>query len=141
MSWVKRGLVFFLRPHQELLVDDGVRAGVEWEEVIRIDGMVKLLLEQFDVPYIPVASLSMQERVRLVERVLQLAGLPSSNDVRSITPASAAATTFADVAKAVKQSHAASAHSVAGMLTPNPTPANQNLSQDPTRQGPHSGSR
>ena len=39
--------------------------------------MVKLLLEQFDVPYIPVASLSMQERVRLVERVLDLAGLPS----------------------------------------------------------------
>ena len=61
MNWVKKGIVFFLRPHQELLVDDGVRAGVEWEEVVRIDGMVKLLLEQFDVPYIPVASLSMQE--------------------------------------------------------------------------------
>ncbi|MEM7375801.1 MAG: hypothetical protein AAF587_44835, partial [Bacteroidota bacterium] len=27
----------------------------DWEEVIRIDGMVKLLLELFDVPYIPVA--------------------------------------------------------------------------------------
>jgi hypothetical protein len=27
------------------------------------------------VPYIPVASLSMQERVRLIERVLALAGL------------------------------------------------------------------
>jgi len=76
MQWVKQGVVFFLRPHKELLVDDGVRAGIEWEEVVRIDGMVKLLLEQFDVPYIPVASLSMQERVRLVERVMQLAGLP-----------------------------------------------------------------
>jgi hypothetical protein len=30
----------------------------------------------FDIPYIPVESLSMQERVRLVERVLGLAGLP-----------------------------------------------------------------
>ena len=70
MQWVRQGVVFFLRPHRELLVEDGVRAGVEWEEVLRIDGMVKLLLEQFDVPYIPVASLSMQERVRLVERVL-----------------------------------------------------------------------
>lgn len=77
MQWVRQGVVFFLRPHRELLVEDGVRAGVEWEEVLRIDGMVKLLLEQFDVPYIPVASLSMQERVRLVERVLELAGLPS----------------------------------------------------------------
>jgi len=77
MQWVRQGVVFFLRPHRELLVEDGVRAGVEWEEVLRIDGMVKLLLEQFDVPYIPVASLSMQERVRLVERVLELAGMPS----------------------------------------------------------------
>ena len=30
---------------------------------------------RFDVPYIPVESLSMQERVRLVDRVLQLGGL------------------------------------------------------------------
>jgi nicotinamide riboside kinase len=76
MNWVRQGIVFFLRPHRELVVADGVRAGLEWEEVIRIDGMVKLLLEVFDVPYIPVESLSMQERVRLVERVLDLAQLP-----------------------------------------------------------------
>ena len=76
MQWVRQGVVFFLRPHREMLVEDGVRAGVEWEEVVRIDGMVKFLLEQFDIPYIPVATLSMQERVRLVERVLELAGMP-----------------------------------------------------------------
>lgn len=75
MRWVRGGVVFFLRPHQELVVADGVRAGLAWEEVLRIDGMVKLLLEIFDVPYIPVESLSMQERVRLVERVLDLADL------------------------------------------------------------------
>jgi len=72
---VRGGVVFFLRPHKELVVTDGVRAGVEWEEVVRIDGMVKLLLELFRIPYIPVASLAMQERVRLMERVLDLAGL------------------------------------------------------------------
>lgn len=72
---VRGGVVFFLRPHQELVVGDGVRAGVEWEEVVRIDGMVKLLLELFRIPYIPVASLAMQERVRLMERVLDLAGI------------------------------------------------------------------
>jgi nicotinamide riboside kinase len=77
MNWVRQGVVFFLRPHRELVIADGVRAGLEWEEVLRIDGMVKLLLEVFDVPYIPVESLSMQERVRLVERVLDLAGLSS----------------------------------------------------------------
>jgi nicotinamide riboside kinase len=75
MDWVRDGVVFFLRPHRELVKADGVRAGLEWEEVVRIDGMVKLLLEIFDVPYIPVESLSMQERVRLIERVLGLAGM------------------------------------------------------------------
>lgn len=84
MQWVRQGVVFFLRPHRELLAEDGVRAGVEWEEVVRIDGMVKLLLEQFDVPYIPVASLSMQERVRLVERVLDLAGMPRTQSGKPV---------------------------------------------------------
>ena len=89
MGWVRQGVVFFLRPHRELIVADGVRAGLEWEEVLRIDGMVKLLLEVFDVPYIPVESLSMQERVRLVERVLDLAGLLPGGTARA---AGAAAT-------------------------------------------------
>jgi nicotinamide riboside kinase len=80
MDWVRSGIVFFLRPHREMLKADGVRAGLEWEEVVRIDGMVKLLLEVFDVPYIPVESLSMQERVRLVERVLDLTELPQANE-------------------------------------------------------------
>lgn len=75
MASVKSGLVFFLRPHRELLREDGVRAGVQWEEVLRIDGMVKLMLEMFGIPYIPVDCLSMQERVRLLERVFSLAGL------------------------------------------------------------------
>jgi len=94
MRWVKSGIVFFLRPHPELVVADGVRAGVEWEEVLRIDGMVKLLLEIFDVPYIPIGSLSMQERVRLVERVLDLTELQrvdasdnASSDAEAEAPA------------------------------------------------------
>ncbi len=75
MESVREGIVFFLRPHPSLVVPDGVRSGLAWEEVVRIDGMVKLLLEMFAVPYLPVESLAMQERVRLVERVLDLAGL------------------------------------------------------------------
>jgi nicotinamide riboside kinase len=75
MDSVREGLVFFLRPHRELLVEDGVRAAVEWEEVVRIDGMVKILLELFSIPYVPLQSLSMQERVRTLERVLGLAGM------------------------------------------------------------------
>jgi nicotinamide riboside kinase len=75
MQTVRSGLVFFIRPHRDLLASDGVRAGVQWEEVIRIDGMVKLMLELFRIPYIPIDCLPMQERVRLVERVLALAGV------------------------------------------------------------------
>ena len=86
MESVRAGLVFFLRPHRELIVADGVRAGLEWEEVVRIDGMVKLLLEMFRVPYIPVESLSMQERVRLFERVLDLAGLEKKRSVETNGP-------------------------------------------------------
>jgi hypothetical protein len=80
MESVKEGLVFFIRPHRDLLADDGVRAGVAWEEVLRIDGMVKLMLEMFAIPYIPVDCLPMQERVRLLERVFSLAGLEPARD-------------------------------------------------------------
>jgi len=71
MKWIKEeGKVFFLRPHQELLKNDGVREKVIWESVIRIDGMIKLMLEMYSIPYIPINCMSMQERVRTVEFVL-----------------------------------------------------------------------
>lgn len=70
MDWVSEGLVFFVRPQRELLRADGVRAGLDWESVVRIDGMVKLLLEQYRISYLPIDTPSMQERVRVVEFVL-----------------------------------------------------------------------
>jgi hypothetical protein len=75
MKWVSEGIVFFLRPHQSLLKDDGIRAGVSWDSVLRIDGMVKLMLEQHGITYLPIESVSMQERVRAVEFVLGRCGL------------------------------------------------------------------
>ena len=75
MAGVREGVVFFLRPHRELLVDDGVRERSDWDEVVRIDGMVKLMLEMFAIPYIPISCLPMQERAHTVSRVLELAGL------------------------------------------------------------------
>lgn len=71
MRWVSEGIVFFLRPHESLLKEDGVRAGVSWDAVVRIDGMVKLMLEQYRIKYLPVESVSMQERVRAVEFVIE----------------------------------------------------------------------
>jgi predicted ATPase len=70
-EWVAQGIVFFVRPHRDLLKDDGVRAGVTWESVLRIDGMVKLMLEQSRIPYLPIESSSMQERARAVDFVLR----------------------------------------------------------------------
>ena len=75
MKWVSEGVVLFLRPHQSLLREDGVRAGVSWDSVLRIDGMIKLLLEQHRLSYLPVESVSMQERVRAVEFVLARCGV------------------------------------------------------------------
>ena len=71
MEWVAQGIVFYVRPHRDLLKDDGVRAGVTWESVLRIDGMVKFMLEQSRIPYLPIESASMQERARAVDFVLR----------------------------------------------------------------------
>ncbi len=71
MEWVAQGIVFYLRPHQELLREDGVRAGVTWDSVLRIDGMIKLMLEQSRIPYLPIESALMQERARAVDFVLK----------------------------------------------------------------------
>jgi hypothetical protein len=90
MKWVARGTVFFLRPHPTLLKEDGVRAGVDWDSVVRIDGMIKLLLEQYRIQYLPVESVSMQERVRAVEFVLSRVGVeaaPLPLPVRAIAAA------------------------------------------------------
>jgi nicotinamide riboside kinase len=70
-EWVSQGIVFFVRPHRDLLKEDGIRAGVTWESVLRIDGMVKLMLEQSRIPYLPLESASMQERARAVDFVLR----------------------------------------------------------------------
>jgi hypothetical protein len=75
MEWVSGGIVFFLRPHPSLLKCDGVRAEVTWESVLRIDGMVKLMLEMYRISYLPIESVSMQERVRAVEFVLARCGV------------------------------------------------------------------
>jgi hypothetical protein len=71
VDWVREGTVFFLRPHRSLLREDGVRETPTWDGVVRIDGMVKLLLEINRIPYLPIESSSMQERVRVVEFALK----------------------------------------------------------------------
>jgi len=64
-----------------------VRAGVSWESVLRIDGMIKLMLEIHRVPYLPIESVSMQERVRAIDFVLARAGLSQLMTERKLASA------------------------------------------------------
>ena len=73
MRRISGGVVFFVRPHRDLLHEDGTRESPQWESVVRIDAMIKLLLELHKVAYFPLHSSSMQERVRAIEAVVDLA--------------------------------------------------------------------
>jgi cytidylate kinase len=64
--------VFFIRPAMSVMNNDGVREKVEWEELIRIDAMVKFMLEMWGLRYFQINTPSMQERIRLVDAVLSL---------------------------------------------------------------------
>ena len=85
MAWVSDGIVFFIRPDRQLLREDGTRESPYWESVVRIDGMVKLMLEQYRIPYMPISSVSMQERMRVVDYVLSDLKKGPTGALRSIT--------------------------------------------------------
>ena len=70
MTWVSQGLIFFIRPQRQLLPAEYLGNEGYWEGVLRLDGMIKFMLEQHRMVYIPIESSSMQERVRLVQGVL-----------------------------------------------------------------------
>jgi adenylate kinase family enzyme len=64
-------LLFYIRPVQTTLRNDGVREQVDWDELIRIDGAIKFMLEMWGLDYYMVCSGSMQERARLVDSILR----------------------------------------------------------------------
>lgn len=74
MRRMAESIVFFIRPHRDLIVADGVRAALDWESVVRIDAMAKFILKIFDVPYIELASRDMHDRIQTVAAVLGKAG-------------------------------------------------------------------
>lgn len=71
-------VIFFVRPSKVTLKQDGVRETLNWEGVIAIDAMIKMLLELFNLDYIPINTDSMQERVKLVMSVLKHVSKDSS---------------------------------------------------------------
>jgi predicted ATPase len=67
----RRARVFFVRPHRELLEQDGVRDMMDWESVVRIDGAIMMALAMLDIPYVPIESLAMADRLRVIMAVVR----------------------------------------------------------------------
>lgn len=67
---LREARVFFVRPHKSLLRDDGVRADLDWDSVVRIDAMTKFMLKVFAVPFVEISDKSMDARVSTVRAVL-----------------------------------------------------------------------
>lgn len=66
----KESIIFFIRPSKETLAQDGVREELTWEGVITIDAMIKCLFEFENIKYIQINTSNMQERIMLVDTVL-----------------------------------------------------------------------
>lgn len=65
--------LFFVRPERATLREDGVREQIDWGEVLRIDAMIKFMLEMWGLRYFLISTSVMQERTRLVDAVLSSA--------------------------------------------------------------------
>lgn len=64
--------IFFVRPTKATMKADGVRESLTWDGVIAIDSMIKLFLEMWELRYFQINIDNMQERVRLIDNVLNL---------------------------------------------------------------------
>jgi predicted ATPase len=65
--------IFFVRPAKATLKADGVRESINWDGIVAIDAMIKLMLEMWELRYFQINIDNMQERVRLIDSVLNLA--------------------------------------------------------------------
>ena len=67
-------IIFFIRPSKATMKNDGVRESVDWDEMIRIDAMVKMLMQINNVKYFQIDTDSMQERLMFVDSIIGLVG-------------------------------------------------------------------
>jgi nicotinamide riboside kinase len=63
-------IIFFVRPNRSTMKQDGVRETIDWDAIISVDGMIKFMLEMFDLNYININTPSIQERIKLVDTVI-----------------------------------------------------------------------
>jgi adenylate kinase family enzyme len=76
-------IVFFVRPERTVVekAADGVRdPWLSWEVVCKIDGMLELMLEMYDVRYVPIRGDVLRDRYRLVEAHLAAHKLTNANE-------------------------------------------------------------
>lgn len=64
--------IFFVRPSKATLKEDGVRENLNWDGVVSIDAMIKFMLEMWSLRYFQIHMDNMQERVRLIDSVINL---------------------------------------------------------------------
>jgi len=67
----QKKVVFFLRPHIDLLENDGIREKVEMTSIYHIDGVIKTLLNISGIDYISINSSNFSERVSTVNTILK----------------------------------------------------------------------
>lgn len=66
----EHAIVFVVEPKEELLTADGTRHHVDWPTVLRVDGMIRMLLHQHRVPFVPLSCLLLSQRMQVVDAVL-----------------------------------------------------------------------
>lgn len=64
--------LFFVRPSKLTLKNDGVREILNWDGIIAIDAMTKLLFRMWNLKHFQISMDSMQERTQFVDSILSL---------------------------------------------------------------------
>jgi len=64
--------VFFIRPSKATLKEDGVREIINWDGIIAIDAMIKLLFQMYNIRYYQINTDNMQERINFIDNILSL---------------------------------------------------------------------
>lgn len=75
--------VFFVRPEASFIRDDGIRSRLElgMEDVGRIDGIIRAMLEIWSINYIPVKGTNLKDRLLMVMPIFRQKGLnPKSEE-------------------------------------------------------------
>lgn len=65
-------ILFFVRPIKATLKSDGVREFLDWDRIISIDAMIKMLLHMYEIKYFQINTDNMQERAHQINAVLSL---------------------------------------------------------------------